>query len=665
MEQIPEISTPTSASEKSCELQGSDPSITSNAIAAHQNLTVKFQLNDFHTVAQVYSNQLSIEAVKKDVGEKFKVSPDFLSIRQGSFRVPNSWRLFEVESNRFGIVEFQLSLNRLAKEFNDNVERPNERIHLDADVYYSHYHLPDFFSVYIPGDDTEEGYSKRVIVEIISKPIVKPYIGGFKTKTKEYHDAFTQTGPVFEAIKWSGITSRDCQAGQRNQSLMTKSDEGTQMFGKATETVFVENRNDVLLTPRKFESVDELLENKLNKVKVIQRNARRYLLKKFVKKYAAEWRDRCRRQPEIDKTRSENILDRFRRECIVNTFPKTREDFNLIYTQIQRWKEAEIKRINQLYEGGHRIAELHVLLDKEIQLFNGIERQRTKLRNHILEVQTEKMLEQLGTPTKWVGYKDLIIEMDSISHQKIRKLTDFYKKMKIPMKKVKRMEYIDELLGVLQNETQCSELIDMLKRERNILATNVDVESLESLRARQLALLIQFMQSKKFKLDEGVDRKMCRKCKMVKTIDDFQLYVRQNELDICKACNMMKKVSSIDDSIYRSILRAIRRDEQLRCAKSSYAFIIQEEDVREIIENIWHGHSILSQCDVRKQLRLPRWDVAKEWSPWNCILLTDDEARAHARITDLRSIYGEALMKNIRNKHHIGMVNFSKLRDMN
>lgn len=63
------------------------------------------------------------------------------------------------------------------------------------------------------------------------------------------------------------------------------------------------------------------------------------------------------------------------------------------------------------------------------------------------------------------------------------------------------------------------------------------------------------------------------------------------------------KVSSIDDSIYRSILRAIRRDEQLRGGKSSYAFIIQEEDIREIVEQIWLGHSILSQCNVRKQLR--------------------------------------------------------------
>lgn len=135
MEQILEIETPTS--EKSIDLQESVQSITTGiALVIHQNITVKFQLNDFHTVAQVYSNQLSIESVKKDIGEKFKVQPDFLSIRQGNFRIPNTWRLSEVESNRFGIVEFQLSLNRLAKEFNDNVENPNERIHLDADVYY-------------------------------------------------------------------------------------------------------------------------------------------------------------------------------------------------------------------------------------------------------------------------------------------------------------------------------------------------------------------------------------------------------------------------------------------------------------------------------------------------------------------------------------------------
>lgn len=123
---------------------------------------------------------------------------------------------------------------------------------------------------------------------------------------------------------------------------MTNLDEGTQMFGKATETIYVEDRKDVLLTPRKFESVEDLWQTKINKIKIIQRNARQYLLRKFIRKYAAEWRARCLRQPEIEKIRSDKILDRFRRECTANTFPKTREDFNLLYSQIQRWKETEV-----------------------------------------------------------------------------------------------------------------------------------------------------------------------------------------------------------------------------------------------------------------------------------------------------------------------------------
>lgn len=59
----------------------------------------------------------------------------------------------------------------------------------------------------------------------------------------------------------------------------------------------------------------------------------------------------------------------------------------------------------------------------------------------------------------------------------------------------------------------------------------------------------------------------------------------------------------IDVSIYRAILRAIRRDERKRNALSSSAFIVQEEDIREIMETLWHGHSALSQSSNRKDLR--------------------------------------------------------------
>lgn len=51
------------------------------------------------------------------------------------------------------------------------------------DFYLSrHYQLPDFFSVYIPASDSGEMAAKRLIVEIINKPIVKPYLGGYVHK---------------------------------------------------------------------------------------------------------------------------------------------------------------------------------------------------------------------------------------------------------------------------------------------------------------------------------------------------------------------------------------------------------------------------------------------------------------------------------------------------
>jgi len=95
---------------------------------------------------------------------------------------------------------------------------------------------------------------------------------------------------------------------------------------------------------------------------------------------------------------------------------------------------------------------------------------------------------------------------------------------------------------------------------------------------------------------------------------------------------------------------------------TSFAFIIQETDIKYIIENIWHGISILSQCGVTSDLRLSRWDVTKEWSPWNCICLTDSEARIHARCIDLELIYGEKIMKECLSKHSLARSVYSHLK---
>ncbi|XP_059620118.1 IQ and ubiquitin-like domain-containing protein [Phlebotomus argentipes] len=156
---------------------------------------------------------------------------------------------------------------------------------------------------------------------------------------------------------------------------------------------------------------------------------------------------------------------------------------------------------------------------------------------------------------------------------------------------------------------------------------------------------------------------MCIKCKNVRPLADFTLHTRQKVVAICQTCSNLK-LSAIDKSIYKAILRSIRRDERQRGALASYAFIIQEDDVRFLVENIWHGHSVLSQNDNRMELRLPRWKVTDDWAPWNCICLTEAEARAHVVVEHLHRVYERNFLQDVQGKNALGMTAFRKLKEV-
>ena len=61
----------------------------------------------------------------------------------------------------------------------------------------------------------------------------------------------------------------------------------------------------------------------------------------------------------------------------------------------------------------------------------------------------------------------------------------------------------------------------------------------------------------------------------------------------------------------------------------------QEPDLRYLVENIWNSQSVLSAHEDLFDLILVRWNKYEEWSPWNCILLTKEEASAHAKLENL------------------------------
>lgn len=63
-----------------------------------------------------------------------------------------------------------------------------------------------------------------------------------------------------------------------------------------------------------------------------------------------------------------------------------------------------MKRIASMYEGASRIAEINILLDKEITLLSGIDRQRQLVFEAMKDFRQEQLLKKMGEPIKWVGY---------------------------------------------------------------------------------------------------------------------------------------------------------------------------------------------------------------------------------------------------------------------
>lgn len=69
-------------------------------------------------------------------------------------------------------------------------------------------------------------------------------------------------------------------------------DRSCQAFGVATELIYIPSQTDYFIEPKKYETYDERYRriDLLGKVKLIQRNFRRYLWQKLIRESAAEWR---------------------------------------------------------------------------------------------------------------------------------------------------------------------------------------------------------------------------------------------------------------------------------------------------------------------------------------------------------------------------------------
>lgn len=65
----------------------------------------------------------------------------------------------------------------------------------------------------------------------------------------------------------------------------------------------------------------------------------------------------------------------------------------------------QTKRITEEFTGPSRIVEIQALLEKEIQLLNGIENRRAEIQREMQAARQDRMLEKIGETVKWIGYR--------------------------------------------------------------------------------------------------------------------------------------------------------------------------------------------------------------------------------------------------------------------
>ncbi|XP_077981682.1 IQ motif and ubiquitin-like domain-containing protein [Glandiceps talaboti] len=541
------------------------------------------------------------------------------------------------------------------------------------------YVMPDVITVRVRRDDDT---IEDVVVEIERARRRKPYLGGYKHRVtgKEYHHAGAQTRPKMKPDNGIEKFCRDTQTvDEKHQRQQTMIDTSTQMTGIR---VYVSNMTDKLLVPGRYTTADEHHAMIIKNVIILQSYFRRWKAKRVVENLKKDLASRMEweREEEIRKIKEKE--DRIKKEFERRMNPKSKEDFDLLYHALEKWRQEELEVIDSTMTGAQRKAALCHLLDQETQLIAAIGRHKIEAGTENKQKRIQRFLDKCAAPKKWKSYDGKYTEMDTPYTIRARELKDIHSS--INMKYLTQDERLDVLLTLKHTvkEHDCKltqDIIELIDREADLLMRGVRESNLEGLRKRISTLFLQYIKTPTFNAeaarllkvpqDPSTLRKniyFCPSCNQYLPSTEFSLSSNARVVGKCRQCAKLDNDGRIrqDYSHYRLLLKNLRKAEEGFGDDSRIAFLLQEVDMRYLVENIWGSQSALSAWDDLYDLVLVRWDKGEEWSPWNCILLTKDEADAHLKLDEVEESYGRVFCHKIRSKHTLARNYFSKLPGM-
>ncbi|CAI5676967.1 unnamed protein product [Oreochromis niloticus] len=359
--------------------------------------------------------------------------------------------------------------------------------------------------------------------------------------------------------------------------------------------------------------------------------------------------------------------------------PKRQEDFNLLYQALEKWRNEEEQRISSSLRGAERKAALCALLDQEMDLIAAIGRHHIAVHSDNYDKAVRNFLDKSASPHQRRAADGRLIEIDTQNTIRARELRDLYNSISLTtVSQEQRLHFLMTLKHTVK-EQECEltrDIMDLVDREVDLMTRGVKSAKLEGLRKRICTLLLQYIKTPAFNPEVAKllkvpqnpsqlknDMILCQYCHRYLRLTDFIMSASGSLNHQCHQCARLNNIArSRDDfTFYKSILMRLRDDEQRLNAEAKIPFLLKVQDMQYLVEAVWASRSALSASIDLYNLVFVRWDRQKDWSPWNCILLSKEETSAHLEVEDIHTTYDTTLIHEIERKHAQARRHFSQV----
>ncbi|KAI5711780.1 hypothetical protein M8J76_001099 [Diaphorina citri] len=533
---------------------------------------------------------------------------------------------------------------------------------------------------------------KEFVVEIEKSEQIKPWLGGYRNKITNvlYHHAATQT-----------IFMKKNQVPRNNQCVQTpifplKQSETNTMTNRTIQTrsSYFPEIDDVFrnVSYKPYETYDEWLSkhnvvDRVIKIQTWYRGIKMKRRQRSVVDHISQYTEQqVHTKEELRKILDTDIEDPAAGESskdLIKQYPTNRHDFDVLYMMIGKWWTNEIQRIREIPDEAVKKTEYMKLLQKEIYYLSKLDRCRAETRQKAEQKQLLGLLTKASKPKKMITSNNKEVTISTIETQKATILRNIYVKIiKKDVSTEERIEILNELSDTL---VQCEgvdfvdSILALVRKEIDQMYVGVPKKNLEMTRTRIELLFSKFLNFPEYNKNVKGDIRMsarsrrnatpeeryftCSRCNRTLPASEYPSGAQKSSNRICNSCEWVENVGSkrIDLKPYKQMLKNIQKRELDKNSTSSLCFGMQPSGMYYLVNVTWDGHSAITESSDITTLQCIRWDRTQDWSPWNCIVLTADEAELHENIFDVKEFYSAEFITKVTLRHISARIQFLSL----